>query len=263
MIQRSIAITIVLLLALTTTYCDARLLHGGLRSSSKEISSKDRKLTAQEQEKEDDELLSKIDKEYSMYINEESKQKANQDMDMAFHNRVLPTHLLLEEVKVFDKILLDEEIMIAKELLLLEKEQQSNDNDNEIIKINQVSSSSSASSSITRMKSEYDEFEKMKESKNILDRRVIEYVNKEVTNIEHEENKLYITKEEEEENKITNENKEEEEKILHFEKLQIEEEKKLQQQSYLEMEKQQKQIDDKHEQLIKQSQIAITMSLLY
>jgi hypothetical protein len=251
MIQRTIPVTIVLLLALTTS-CDARLqgLRGssssssssGSSGSSKE-SSKDRKLTKQEKEKED-ELLLRIDEEYSMDNNAE--QKAYQDND----NRILPTHLLLGEVKTFDTILLEEEIMVAK-ALLLEKEQQSaanDNNDNEIIKINELSAAAAAaaSSSITRMKS------------------VVEYVNKEVTsNIEHESDKLYIAKDEEK-NKITNGNKGEEKTLL-FGLLEIEEEEKeLQQQAYREEQTlTQTQIDDKYEQLIKQTRIAITMSSLY
>ncbi|OEU23432.1 hypothetical protein FRACYDRAFT_267533 [Fragilariopsis cylindrus CCMP1102] len=252
MIQRTIAITIVLLLALTTS-CDARLqgLRGssssssssGSSGSSKE-SSKDRKITEQEKEKEEDELLLRIDEEYSM---NNAEQKAYQDND----KRVLPTHLLLGEVKAFEKNPLDEEIMIAK-ALLLEKEQQSandNDNDNEIIKVNELSAAAAAaaaaSSSITRMKS------------------VVEYVDKEVTDTEHEIYKLYIAKDEEK-NKITNGNKGEEKTLL-FGLLEIEEEEKeLQQQAYLEEQTlTQTQIDDKYEQLIKQTRIAITMSSLY
>ena len=162
--------------------------------------------------------------------------------------QVLPTHLLLgEEVKAFDKILLDEEIMIAEALLLEKKQQSANDNnDNEIIKVNKLSAAAAASSSIfTRMKS------------------VLEYVNKEVTNIKHEISKLYIAKDEEE-NNITNGNKREEKTLL-FELLEIEEEEKeLQQQAYLEEQTlTQAQIDEKYEQLIKQTRMAITMSSLY
>ncbi|OEU10375.1 hypothetical protein FRACYDRAFT_228412 [Fragilariopsis cylindrus CCMP1102] len=232
MIQRTIAVTIVLLLALTSS-CDARL--RGLRSSSSSSSSskessKDRnKSIEQEEEKEEDELLFKIDEEYAM---NNAEQNAYQDND----SRVLPTHLLLGEVKASDEILLEEEIMIAK-ALLLEKEQQSaanDNNDNEIIKVNELLAVA-ASSSITRMKSA----------------------------VEYESNKLYTAKDKEK-NKITNEDKGEDQTLL-FELLEIEEEeKKLQQQAYLEEQPlTQTQIDDKYEQLIKQTRMAITMSSLY
>ena len=138
--------------------------------------------------------------------------------------------------------------MIAKALLLEKEQQSANDNnDNEIIKINELSAAAAAaaSSSITRMKS------------------AVEYVNKEVTDTEHESDKLHIAKDEEK-NKTTNGNKGEEKTLL-FGLLEIEEEEKeLQQQAYLEEQTlTQTQIDDKYEQLIKQTRMAITMSSLY
>lgn len=247
MIQRnkvlyhSIAITIALCLALTT---EARL-----------QGSKEGNLST---EKEEDELLFNMDKEYSM--NEESKQKAHEDA-MAIHNKILPTHLLLEEVNAHDAIILEEEAYIAKEIIS-EKEKEQSDNEIDI----KVDVDSSLLASITTMNSEYEDFEEMKKMDAVRDKETIEHA-KEVTLFEHENNISHIaTREEEEEDKIINESennaylaiKEDENNM--FIELEIEE-NKIQQQAYHEMEEQQKKDGEKFEELIKQ-QIDITNGLL-
>lgn len=246
MIQRnkvlyhSIAITIALCLALTT---EARL-----------QGSKEGNLLT---EKEEDELLFNMDKEYSM--NEESKQKAHEDA-MAIHNKILPTHLLLEEVNAHDAIILEEEAYIAKEIIS-EKEKEQSDNEIDI----KVDVDSSLLASITTMNSEYEDFEEMKKMDAVRDKETIEHA-KEVTLFEHENNISHIATREEEEDKIINESennaylaiKEDENNM--FIELEIEE-NKIQQQAYHEMEEQQKKDGEKFEELIKQ-QIDITNGLL-
>jgi hypothetical protein len=247
MIQRnkvlyySIAITIALCLTLTT---EARL-----------QGSKEGNLLT---EKEEDELLFNMDKEYSM--NEESKQKAHEDA-MAIHNKILPTHLLLEEVNAHDAIILEEEAYIAKEIIS-EKEKEQSDNEIDI----KVDVDSSLLASITTMNSEYEDFEEMKKMDAVRDKETIEHA-KEVTLFEHENNISHIaTREEEEEDKIINESENnaylaiEEDENNMFIELEIEE-NKIQQQAYHEMEEQQKKDGEKFEELIKQ-QIDITNGLL-
>jgi hypothetical protein len=234
-LHHSIAITIALCLALTT---EARL-----------QGSKEGNLST---EKEEDELLFNMDKEYSM--NEESKQKAHEDA-MAIHNKILPTHLLLEEVNAHDAIILEEEAYIAKEIIS-EKEKEQSDNDVD----------SSLLASITTMNSEYEDFEEMKKMDAVRDKETIEHA-KEVTLFEHENNISHIaTREEEEEDKIINESENnaylaiEEDENNMFIELEIEE-NKIQQQAYHEMEEQQKKDGEKFEELTKQ-QIDITNGLL-
>lgn len=246
MIQRnkvlyhSIAITIALCLALTT---EARL-----------QGSKEGNLLT---EKEEDELLFNMDKEYSM--NEESKQKAHEDA-MAIHNKILPTHLLLEEVNAHDAIILEEEAYIAKEIIS-EKEKEQSDNEIDI----KVDVDSSLLASITTMNSEYEDFEEMKKMDAVRDKETIEHA-KEVTLFEHENNISHIATREEEEDKIINESENnaylaiEEDENNMFIELEIEE-NKIQQQAYHEMEEQQKKDGEKFEELIKQ-QIDITNGLL-
>jgi hypothetical protein len=246
MIQRnkvlyySIAITIALCLTLTT---EARL-----------QGSKEGNLLT---EKEEDELLFNMDKEYSM--NEESKQKAHQDA-MTIHNEILPTHLLLEEVNAHDAIILEEEAYIAREIIS-EKEKEQSDNEIDI----KVDVDPSLLASITTMNSEYEDFEEMKKMDAVRDKETIEHA-KEVTLFEHENNISHIATREEEEDKIINESennaylaiKEDENNM--FIELEIEE-NKIQQQAYHEMEEQQKKDGEKFEELIKQ-QIDITNGLL-
>jgi hypothetical protein len=240
-LHHSIAITIALCLALTT---EARL-----------QGSKEGNLST---EKEEDELLFNMDKEYSM--NEESKQKAHEDA-MAIHNKILPTHLLLEEVNAHDAIILEEEAYIAKEIIS-EKEKEQSDNEIDI----KVDVDSSLLASITTMNSEYEDFEEMKKMDAVRDKETIEHA-KEVTLFEHENNISHIaTREEEEEDKIINESENnaylaiEEDENNMFIELEIEE-NKIQQQAYHEMEEQQKKDGEKFEELTKQ-QIDITNGLL-
>jgi hypothetical protein len=198
-----------------------------------------------------------MDKEYSM--NEESKQKAHEDA-MAIHNKILPTHLLLEEVNAHDAIILEEEAYIAKEIIS-EKEKEQSDNEIDI----KVDVDSSLLASITTMNSEYEDFEEMKKMDAVRDKETIEHA-KEVTLFEHENNISHIATREEEEDKIINESENnaylaiEEDENNMFIELEIEE-NKIQQQAYHEMEEQQKKDGEKFEELIKQ-QIDITNGLL-